>query len=120
MFVSLDLPVSAQRVLADWRDQLIEGRGDLRPVAAEALHVTLAFLGWQDESAAEAIARAAFGAASAAAGAPVLGAAAVRPLPPRDPRLFALDLSDADGRATALQAAASARSGSKRVGSNST
>jgi RNA 2',3'-cyclic 3'-phosphodiesterase len=29
-------------------------------------------------------------------------------VPPRHPRLFALDLSDEDGRATALQAAASA------------
>jgi 2'-5' RNA ligase len=28
----------------------------------------------------------------------------VRPLPPRDPRLFALDLEDFEGRASALQA----------------
>lgn len=108
MFVALDLPVSARRELADWRDELIAGRQDLRPVASEALHVTLVFLGWQDEAAAEAIAAAAFGAgAGAGAAAPVLRPAAVRPLPPRNPRLFALDLDDADGRATALQAAVS-------------
>jgi len=107
MFVALDLPVAARRELADWRDELISGRRDLRPVATEALHVTLVFLGWQDETAAEAIAAAAFGAGAGAA-APELRPAAVRPLPPRDPRLFALDLDDADGRATALQAAVSA------------
>jgi 2'-5' RNA ligase len=106
MFVALDLPGSERAELAGWRDRLIAGRADLRPVAAEALHVTLVFLGWQDEAAAGAIARAAFEAAPAG-DAPVLSAAVVRPLPPRDPRLFALDLEDADGRATTLQGAVS-------------
>ena len=105
MFVALDLPVPARSGLAAWRDSLMAGRDDLRPVAPEALHVTLAFLGWQDEAAAEAIAAAAFEAAGGAA--PVLRAAAVRPLPPRDPRLFALDLEDEEGRASALQAGVS-------------
>ena len=72
---------------------------------AEALHVTLVFLGWQDEAAAEAIAAAAFDAPRPAA--PLLRAAGVRPLPPRDPRLFALDLEDEDGRASAVQAGVS-------------
>jgi 2'-5' RNA ligase len=76
-------------------------------VAADALHVTLVFLGWQDESAAERIAEAAFGALPDGP-APVLAPAGVRSVPPRDPRLFALDLEDEGGRATALQAAASA------------
>jgi len=101
MFVALDLPLEARSALAEWRDGLIDGRADLRPVAPEALHVTLVFLGWQDEAAANAIAAAAFGSAGAA---PLLRAAGVRPLPPRDPRLFALDLDDEDGRASALQA----------------
>ena len=105
MFVALDLPGSARSELAAWRDSLVEGRDDLRPVAPEALHVTLVFLGWQDEAAAETIAAAAFGAAGSAA--PVLRAAEVRPLPPRDPRLFALDLEDFEGRASALQAGVS-------------
>jgi RNA 2',3'-cyclic 3'-phosphodiesterase len=106
MFVALDLPEQARSALAEWRDQLVEGRGDLRPVAPQALHVTLVFLGWQDESAAEPIAAAAF-AAAADRGAPVLRAGAVKPLPPRDPRLFALDLDDEGSRATAVQAAVS-------------
>jgi len=106
MFVALDLPEDARARLADWRDQLVAGRDDLRPVAPEALHVTLAFLGWQDESAAEAISAVAFGAGAEIA-APVLRARAVRPLPPRNPRLFALDLHDEAGRASALQGALS-------------
>jgi 2'-5' RNA ligase len=106
MFVALDLPAGARAELAAWRDALVEGRRDLRPVRAEALHVTLVFLGWQDEAAAEAIARATFDARRDAP-APLLTPGAVRPLPPRDPRLFALDLEDEGGRAGALQAAVS-------------
>jgi RNA 2',3'-cyclic 3'-phosphodiesterase len=101
MFVALDLPQQARSALAGWRDGLIEGRADLRPVAPDALHVTLAFLGWQDEAVASEIAAAAFGGAGPA---PVLRAAGIRPLPPRNPRLFALDLDDEDGRAAELQA----------------
>jgi RNA 2',3'-cyclic 3'-phosphodiesterase len=104
MFVALDLPHNARSELAAWRDALIEGRADLRPVAPDALHVTLVFLGWQDEAAAEAIAEAAFADAGSA---PVLRPAGVRPLPPRNPRLFALDLEDFEGRASALQAGVS-------------
>jgi 2'-5' RNA ligase len=104
MFVALDLPPPARSELAAWRDALVEGRTDLRPVAPDALHVTLVFLGWQDEAAAEAIAAAAFASAPPA---PILRAAGVRPLPPRDPRLFALDLEDFEGRASALQAGVS-------------
>jgi RNA 2',3'-cyclic 3'-phosphodiesterase len=106
MFVALDLPSEARAALAAWRDELVEGRRDLRPVRAEALHVTLVFLGWQDEKAAEAIASASFGACSGLPAAR-LRAGGVRPLPPRDPRLFALDLEDEDGRAVALQSAVS-------------
>jgi 2'-5' RNA ligase len=83
----------------------VAGRDDLRPVGAEALHVTLVFLGWQDEAAAGKIAEAAFGGAGGAP--PRLAAGEVHPLPPRAPRLFALDLTDEDDRAATLQAGAS-------------
>ncbi|HEX2233980.1 MAG TPA: RNA 2',3'-cyclic phosphodiesterase [Thermoleophilaceae bacterium] len=106
MFVALDLPEPERSELAVWRDELIAGRSDLRPVAAESLHVTLAFLGWQDESAAEEIASTAFEATGRPA-APVLVPAGVRPLPPRGPRLFALDLADEESRCTELQNAVS-------------
>ena len=106
MFVALDLPEPARSAIADWRDELVADRSDLRPVAREALHVTLAFLAWQAEGDAEAIARAAF-AAAADLDPPLLTPAGVRPLPPRGPRLFALDLEDEDDRAVALQQAVS-------------
>jgi RNA 2',3'-cyclic 3'-phosphodiesterase len=106
MFVALDLPDAARWALTAWRDALVEGRRDLRPVRAEALHVTLVFLGWQDEKAADAIASAAFEACSGLS-APRLRASGIRPLPPRDPRLFALDLEDEEGRASGVQAAIS-------------
>jgi 2'-5' RNA ligase len=106
MFVALDLPASAREALARWRDRLVGERRDLRPVAPEALHVTLVFLGWQDESAAERIGAAAFEAAAGVT-APRLAPLGVRPLPPRAPRLFALDLDDEGERAVALQAAVS-------------
>jgi RNA 2',3'-cyclic 3'-phosphodiesterase len=106
MFFALDLPEDARDGLAQWRDRLIADRRDLRPVRAEALHVTLVFLGWQDQSAADRIASAAFEALADAAP-PLLTPAGVRPLPPRDPRLFALDLQDEGGRAVGLQAAMS-------------
>ena len=107
MFVALDLPEAARSALAAWRDALVEGRHDLRPVPREALHVTLVFLGWQDEAAAEAIAEAAFARAAGPGTAPRLTPAGVRARPPRDPRLFALELEDAGGRSKALQAAIS-------------
>jgi 2'-5' RNA ligase len=106
MFLALDLPEEARERLVEWRDLILDGRRDVRPVRPEALHVTLVFLGWQDESAADRIADAAFGSLPAAP-APRLAATGVRPVPPRDARLFALDLDDEDGRAGALQEAMS-------------
>jgi RNA 2',3'-cyclic 3'-phosphodiesterase len=106
MFLALDLPEAARERLVDWRDAILDGRRDVRPVRTEALHVTLVFLGWQDEAAAERIAEAAFGALPAGPP-PRLAATGVRAVPPRNARLFALDLDDEDGRATALQAAMS-------------
>ena len=106
MFVALDLPPDARAALADWRDELVEARRDLRPVRAEALHVTLVFLGWQTEKEAGAIAAAAFEACSGLPAAR-LRPGAVRPIPPRAARLFALDLEDDEGRAGAVQAAMS-------------
>jgi RNA 2',3'-cyclic 3'-phosphodiesterase len=106
MFVALDLPEDARGALAAWRDELVEGRRDLRPVRPEALHVTLAFLGWQDEAVMGRIAETAFGAA-AGLGPAMLRSGEVKAVPPRGPRLFALDLEDEGGRCGAVQAAIS-------------
>lgn len=63
------------------------------------------FLGYLPEKKIEQVAKTAFDAVDGLPGArlAVLG---IRPLPPRDPRLFAFDLADEGGRATAVQAAA--------------
>ena len=100
--MALDLPGRERAALAVWRDELIAGRADLRPVAEEALHVTLAFLGYRPEKEIAAIAEAVAGAVGAAER-PRLVAAGVVPLPPRRPRLFALDLDDPEGTCGVLQ-----------------
>jgi 2'-5' RNA ligase len=74
-------------------------------VAREALHVTLVFLGYQPEKEIERIGEAARAAVRDLPPA-LLAPAELKPLPPRRPRLFALDLADEGGRAAAVQAAA--------------
>jgi 2'-5' RNA ligase len=90
----------------DWQGRALSGRAELRAVAAEALHVTLAFLGSRPEEEIGAIAASVSG---AVAGLPAarLEPLGVKPIPRRGPRLFALDLSDVEGRAGAVQAAVS-------------
>ena len=92
--------------LADWRVAALSSRDDLRPVAVEALHVTLIFLGYLPEKEIERVARSAFEAVDGLP-APVLAVRAVKPVPPRSPRLFAFDLADDERRAGAVQHAAS-------------
>ncbi len=107
MFVALDLPEASREALAGWCEAAIAPRSDLRGVPAGHLHVTLVFLGWQDEAAAASIAEAVFGAAGGVAP-PRLTPGELRPVPPRRPRLFALDLADEGGHAGVLQAGVSA------------
>lgn len=55
MFVALDLPDAVRAAIAAWgREELADPA--LRPVPAENLHVTLAFLGWRPEKDAERVA----------------------------------------------------------------
>jgi 2'-5' RNA ligase len=105
LFVALDLPADVRGQLAAWRDELVGGHDDLRAVAEQALHVTLAFLGYRAEKEADAIAEAM--SAAAAGEAPLLTAGEVVSVPPRRPRLFALDLDDPDGACMRLQQAVS-------------
>ena len=104
LFVALELPGDVRSSLAAWRDAALAGRADLRPVPAGALHVTLAFLGYRPERQIEPIAAAAFAALEGRT-APSLRPGDVVAVPPRAPRLFALDLHDDGGRARGLQAA---------------
>ena len=52
-------PPQTRDALAVWRDEPLVRRDDLRPVAAESLHVTLAFLGYRPEKEIETIGEAA-------------------------------------------------------------
>jgi RNA 2',3'-cyclic 3'-phosphodiesterase len=106
LFLALDLPDSTRETLVAWREQALAGRTDLRPVAAEALHVTLVFLGHRPEGEIERVASVAFEAVRVMA-APRFAATELRGLPPRAPRLFALSLSDEGDRAAVLHWAAS-------------
>src|SRR4051794_28128332 len=103
LFVALDLPEGARADLARWRASALGDPG-LRLVAPEALHVTLVFLGHLAEDQIPRIAAT----LPADATAPVMRALSVKPVPPRRPRLFALDLSDQDGRCAAIRASVSA------------
>src|SRR4051794_19035319 len=69
-------------------------------VAPEALHVTLAFLGWRDESDVDVVAT-----AVRAAARPVvaLSVGAALWLPRRRPRVLAVELEDGDGTLAAVQ-----------------
>jgi 2'-5' RNA ligase len=102
----MDLPEDARAELAGWRAQTFADRRDLRLVDAAALHVTLVFLGWLAEKQIPHVVELMRGSVPDGAP-PVLAAKGVKPLPPRRPRLFALDLSDQGGRAVAVQAAVS-------------
>jgi 2'-5' RNA ligase len=102
----MDLPEAARAELAEWRGAAFAQREDVRLVAPEALHVTLVFLGYKPEKEIPRIAE--LMRASVPAGEPPeLVASGVKPVPPRRPRLFALDLDDDGGRAVAVQAALS-------------
>lgn len=101
LFVALALPNAVRAELSGWAAKLLRGDEALRPVPAEALHVTLAFLGSCDPGDVDAIAAAT--AAVAGMAAPRLEPGEIAPLPKRRPRVIALDLADLEGRAAALQ-----------------
>jgi RNA 2',3'-cyclic 3'-phosphodiesterase len=96
LFVAADLPDDVRTALVAWRP-----RADaLRGVEPDALHVTLAFLGWRDDSAVERIGAAAI--AQAGPLDPVTTRAALW-LPKRRPRVLTVELDDPAGGLAALQ-----------------
>jgi 2'-5' RNA ligase len=102
LFVALELPEPVRDALITWRDRAL-GRGrELRPLGAESLHATLCFLGWRSESEVEAIAAAC--AVLSAESAPHLLLGEPRWLPPRRPRVLAIELLDPVGALTRAQA----------------
>jgi 2'-5' RNA ligase len=99
LFVALDLPDEARSALVAFRDAAADD-AIWRPLAPEAIHLTLAFLGHRPVAEVEAIE----GVLRAAAGpAPrlVLGGALL--LPPRRARVLCAEVDDVDGTLAALQ-----------------
>src|SRR5438067_9742585 len=114
LFVALDPPGAARDALAAWRERAFGARDDVRLPDAATLHVTLAFLGYRPEKEIPVIGSL-LRDACAGRERPELAAKEVMPLPPRRPRLFALDLADAGEACVALQAAVSGALEAERI-----
>ena len=101
LFLALDLPEAARAALGRWRDSVVPGRAELRPVPDEALHITLVFLGRRPRDYVQRVWQTA---ADSLAGspAPELTVAGAAWVPPRRSRVLALDLEDRDARAAAV------------------
>jgi 2'-5' RNA ligase len=106
LFVALDPPEDARAAIASWRDLTLGAEG-LRPARPEAIHVTLAFLGYLPAGTSARIA-ACVETACAGAAAPRLSPLRLVGVPRRRPRLAALDLEDDSGAAARLQTRLSA------------
>lgn len=100
LFVALDPPDDVRAHIAGWARQALGSRPGLRLIEAVQLHVTLCFLGWREEAELEVLAE-----ATEACGSPVRDLELGPPawLPPRRPRVLAVDLADGRGELAALQ-----------------
>ena len=107
LFVALELPDDARSRIVDWQESAFGEHGRaVRLVRPEALHVTLVFLGHHPEEEVGAIREAAFSGVGGTVS-PSLTPAGLKAVPPRRPRLWAIDLDDPGDRAAAVQAAVS-------------
>jgi len=106
LFLALDLPGGAREAIGRWRDSAVRGRAELRPVPDEALHVTVVFLGRRPRAMVDRVWQTA---ASSLAGrtAPTFTPAGSKTVPPRRPRVLAIDLEDRGGEAAAVHQAVS-------------
>lgn len=100
LFVALELPAEVRARLAAHAAGSARADPALRALPAEALHLTLCFLGSRPASEIDAIAAAL---ARCAGPAPTLGLGALEWLPRRRPRVLAVSVADPDGSAAALQ-----------------
>lgn len=113
LFVALELPDAVRRDLARWQGKALADIEDLRSLATDHLHCTLAFLGYRNEKDVGRIAAAAF---DGLAGAKPLSLSLgeVKGVPRSRPRLFAIDLCGDSERLQALQAGMCERLAAKR------
>ena len=104
--MALDLPAPIRATLAGWAAQRLGAVSGLRVVDQGSLHVTLCFLGGRDAAEVGEIAEVCRTAAPGGAFPLALGEALW--LPPRRPRVVAVELPDPSGGLARLQAALSA------------
>jgi 2'-5' RNA ligase len=100
LFVALDLPEPVVDALVAWRAPLLRDDDTLRAVPRASLHVTLAFLGWQEAASTPPLTELVSACAGGAAGLALGGALW---LPRRRPRVLAVALEDRHGQLSALQ-----------------
>jgi 2'-5' RNA ligase len=105
LFVALDLPGPVRDRLHRWGRAQLGGRDALRAIRRDDLHVTLCFLGWREEAD---VAHLGGIVRSCAVPVPELSLGDPVWLPPRRPRVVAVDVADGAGALSALQAALSA------------
>ena len=105
LFVALELPAGVREGLAAWRSELADRAGGLRLIRPEDLHVTLCFLGWRSMAELREIREA----CAVVAGEPAAPLRVVGELwlPPRRPRVLAVELVDVAGVLERVQAALS-------------
>jgi 2'-5' RNA ligase len=103
LFVALELPDQVREALLAWRAPLLRASDELRAVAPEALHVTLAFLGWKPEDDIAPLSELVEASAADVAGVAGLALGEALWLPRRRPRVLAVTLEDRHGQLAALQ-----------------
>ena len=105
LFVALELPEEARSALLEWRSGQASAER-LRLIRPDALHATLCFLGWRSDDEIERIG-AACGDTLRGLRAPGLALGEGLWLPPRRPRVLAVELSDPTKALKELQASLS-------------
>ena len=105
LFVAVELPDVARDALTRWQTRALQGADGARAIAASDLHATLCFLGWQATSEVDRI-RDACGVLGACP-APALAIGEATWLPPRRPRVLAVELDDRSAALARAQAALS-------------
>lgn len=95
LFVALELPAGARTALREWQRDL-DGRapGELRPVATDALHLTLAFIGYRPERDIDTVASAMTSSISANRPVGFCFGESLHPKPAGRPKLYAAELID--------------------------
>jgi 2'-5' RNA ligase len=101
LFVALELPGDVRGALAAWGEHVAAADRALRPVAEEALHLTLAFLGERPAEEAEALRAVVRGAAAPVAR---LSLGEALWLAPRRPHVLTVAIGDGDGALGEVQA----------------